>query len=231
MMNTFEHDGTLANKRFDTFASQVSKKLLEFMHNIVTTLTGRNLSINELRGMLPQVLECRRFFEARKDETLETIGNRSKLFSSEVLEIDEDTVNEFKELFLMRIPLKSLIQYCDDFILVFDVLKNFFDKTLIDEKDISEMFDKFGTNVKLKMLSEELTEIILRNKQPSNNLKFSLKVKSECLRGFTTTLSSLFMYNKGRRNAYAKAITLNLQLFIEHSGILNGELAYNLVVG
>nr|ALD09627.1 ORF7 [Little cherry virus 1] len=231
MMNTFEHDGTFANKRIDTFASQVSKKLLEFMHNVVAALTGRNLSINELRGMLPQVLECKRFFEARKDETLETIGNRSKLFSSEILEIDEDTVNEFKELFLMRIPLKSLIQYCDDFILVFDILKNFFDKTLIDERDISEMFDKFGTNVKLKMLSEELTEIILRNKQPSNNLKFSLKVKSECLRGFTTTLSSLFMYNKGRRNAYAKAITLNLQLFIEHSGILNGELAYSLVVG
>nr|AWV55640.1 ORF7 [Little cherry virus 1] len=231
MMNTFEHDGSSNNKRLDTFATQVSKKLLEFMHNVVAALTGRNLSINELRSMLPQVLECKRFFEARKDETLETIGSRSKLFSNEVLEIDDDTVNEFKELFLMRIPLKLLIQYCDDFILVFNILKNFFDKTLIDERDISEMFDKFGTNVKLKLLSEELTEIILRNKQPSSNLKFSLKVKSECLRGFTTTLSSMFMYNKGRRNAYAKAITLNLQLLIEHSGILNGELAYSLVVG
>nr|AXN70103.1 p21 [Little cherry virus 1] len=231
MMNAFERDSTSSNKRFETFATQVSKKLLEFMHNVIAALTGKNLSIVELRNMLPQVLECKRFFEARKDETLETVGNRSKAFSSEVLEIDEDTINEFKELFLMRIPLKLLIQYCDDFILIFDILKNFFDKTLIDERDISEMFDKFGTNVKLKLLSEELTEIILRNKQPSNNLKLSLKVKSECLRGFTTTLSSMFMYNKGRRNAYAKAITLNLQLFIEHSGILNGELAYSLVVG
>nr|ATB18124.1 hypothetical protein [Little cherry virus 1] len=231
MMNTFERDGMSSNKRFETFATQVSKKLLEFMHNVIAALTGKNLSIVELRNMLPQVLECKRFFEARKDETLETVGNRSKAFSSEVLEIDEDTINEFKELFLMRIPLKSLIQYCDDFILIFDILKNFFDKTLIDERDISEMFDKFGTNVKLKLLSEELTEIVLRNKQPSSNLKLSLKVKSECLRGFTTTLSSMFMYNKGRRNAYAKAITLNLQLFIEHSGILNGELAYSLVVG
>nr|QLI57479.1 p26 [Little cherry virus 1] len=231
MMNTFEHEGVSSNKRVETFATQVSKKLLEFMHNLVATLTGKNFSMNELRGVLPQVLECKRFFEARRDETLETIGSRSKMFSSEILEIDEDTVNEFKELFLMRIPLKSLVQYCDDFILVFDILKNFFDKTLINEKDIGEMFDKFGTNVKLKLLSEELTEIILRNKQPSNNLKFSLKVKSECLKGFTTTLSSMFMYNRGRRNAYAKAITLNLQLSIEHCGISNGELAYNLVVG
>nr|AXN70095.1 p21 [Little cherry virus 1]CEO12417.1 hypothetical protein [Little cherry virus 1] len=231
MLNTFGHEGSSTNKRVDTFATQVSKKLLEFMHNVVTTLNGKNLSINELRGMLPQVLECKRFFEARRDETLETIGSRSKMFSSEVLEIDEDTVNEFKELFLMRIPIKLLIQYCDDFILVFDILKNFLDKTLINEKDIAEMFDKFGTNVKLKMLSEELTEVVLKNRQPSNNLKFSLIVKSECLKGFTTTLSSLFMYNKGHRNSYARAITLNLKLFIEHSGLLNGELAYNLVVG
>nr|WMH04246.1 hypothetical protein [Little cherry virus 1] len=231
MINTFEHEGGMTSKRVDTFATQVSKKLLEFMNNVVTTLTGRNLSMNELRSMLPQVLECKRFFEARKDETIETIGSRSKLFSSEILEIDEDTVNEFKELFLMRIPLKQLIQYCDDFILVFDILKKFLDKTLIDEKDIGEMFDKFGTNVKLKLLSQELTEIILKDRQPSNNLRFSLKVKSECLKGFTTTLSSMFMYNKGRRNAYAKAITLNLKLSIEHSGLVNGELAYSLVVG